>query len=35
MAVVAMARGRVNWGEENRQGVTPVKLFGDMVRVIA
>lgn len=35
MPDVEMANGRVSWGEENRQGVVPVRLLGEMVRVIA
>lgn len=35
VAVVAMARGRVDWEEGSRQGVVPVKLFGNIVRVMA
>ena len=35
VAAVETARGRVNWGVENRQGVMPMRLLGNMVRVIA
>lgn len=30
-----MAKGSVAWCEGIRQGVVPVKLFGDIVRAIA
>lgn len=33
--VVAIAKGRVCCKGESRQGAVPVKLFGDIVRVIA
>lgn len=32
---VAMARGRVNWEEVKRHGVVPVRLLGEIVRVMA
>lgn len=32
--VVEMARGIVGYDEWRRQGVVPVRLFGDIVRVI-
>lgn len=35
VARVEMARGSVSWEDCSRQGVVPVKLLGDMVRVIA
>lgn len=35
VAVVETARGRVSCVEGRRQGVVPVRLLGDMVRVIA
>lgn len=33
--MVVRARGRVSCVDGRRQGVVPVKLFGDIVRVIA
>lgn len=33
--MVARARGRVSCVDGRRQGVVPVKLLGDIVRVIA
>lgn len=36
VAITAVrARGKVNCVDGSRQGVVPVKLLGDMVRVIA
>lgn len=32
--VVVAARGRISWKEGRRQGVLPVRVLGDMVRVI-
>lgn len=33
--VVRMVSGRVSWVEGRRQGVVPVRLLGEMVRVMA
>lgn len=35
VAVVEMAKGRESWEDGNRQGVVPVKLLGNIVKVIA
>lgn len=32
---VEVAKGKVNWVEGRRHGVVPVRLLGEMVRVIA
>ncbi len=35
VAIEAIARGSVSWDVGSRQGVVPIRLFGDIVRVIA
>lgn len=35
VAIVEIVKGRVSWDDGRRQGVVPIKLFGEIVRVRA